>query len=251
MADVPRPFEAYRGNGEYVFVSYAHADAATVYPDLAALQDAGFNVWYDEGISPGSRWTSELADAIDGASLVIGFLSPSAVASENCINEIEFAVSRRRPILVVHTEETALPAGLELSLGGRQALMRHRLDLAAYRQRLTESAEKLLAGGDPHIPPPPKKPALPRPMLLSLLVVLAAAAVYFATSLQTPPSSELPLAIAVRPFDTAAADPDSRLFAAGIADDLVMRLDHWRTLPVIARGSSFSADLPTDPIEAG
>ena len=36
MPGADKPFEAYRGDGPYVFVSYAHADSESVYPDLAA-----------------------------------------------------------------------------------------------------------------------------------------------------------------------------------------------------------------------
>jgi hypothetical protein len=50
---VERPFPAYAGDAPYIFVSYSHDDAATVYPELSRLKDAGLNIWYDEGISDG------------------------------------------------------------------------------------------------------------------------------------------------------------------------------------------------------
>jgi len=271
MADPTRPFEAYRGDEDFIFVSYAHADATTVYPDLVGLKDAGFNIWYDEGISPGSRWTAELADAIENCTLFIAFLSPNAVASENCTNEVEFAVGRKRPILVVHTEPLEMPGGLELSLGGRQAIMKADLGSEAYQTRLTETAATLIKGGDPFVPrtqPSAQESGRSsgRPMMLAAAIVLMAGLVYLATLFDTapaPPPSDLRLAIAVRPFETgedrgtaststgANTGTDNRFFADGIADDLVMRLGHWRTLPVIARGSSFAADLPPDPVAAG
>ena len=51
-----RPFPAYQGDAPYIFVSYAHDDAALVYPEITRLKEQGFNVWYDEGISPGATW---------------------------------------------------------------------------------------------------------------------------------------------------------------------------------------------------
>jgi TolB-like protein len=255
MAGSQKPFPAYRGDEPFIFVSYAHDDAESIYPDLRSLHEAGFNVYYDEGISPGSRWTTELAEAIERASLFVAFLSPSSVGSENCTNEVEFAVSRKRPILVVHVAETPLPSGLELSLGGRQALKKYELDPEAYYSRLTDAVGKLLEGRDPAIL------SSSRPRLSSSLLVLAAAALLVAgvawflnSGVDTeviPSQSDLRLAIAVRPFDTSAADLEGEFFADGVADDLVMRLGHWRTLPVIARGTSFARDLPTDPVAAG
>ena len=53
-----RPFPAYQGDEPYVFVSYAHDDAPVVYPEISRLRDQGFNIWYDEGIEPGSRTVS-------------------------------------------------------------------------------------------------------------------------------------------------------------------------------------------------
>lgn len=49
-----RPFKAYQGDEPYIFVCYAHDDAARVYPEIARLREVGFHIWYDEGISPGS-----------------------------------------------------------------------------------------------------------------------------------------------------------------------------------------------------
>ena len=48
-----RPFPAYKGDDSYIFVSYAHADADEVYPEITWLKEAGINIWYDEGISAG------------------------------------------------------------------------------------------------------------------------------------------------------------------------------------------------------
>ncbi len=59
-----RPFPAYSGNEPYVFVSYAHKDSNAVFPELKWLKDQGFNIWYDEGISPGTEWREELGQAI-------------------------------------------------------------------------------------------------------------------------------------------------------------------------------------------
>lgn len=60
-------FPAYKGEDPYVFVSYFHEDSAVVFTEIRWLKDQGFNIWYDEGISPGASWRQELADAIDGA----------------------------------------------------------------------------------------------------------------------------------------------------------------------------------------
>ncbi len=43
-------FRPYEGNEKYIFVSYAHVDGDIVYPIIERLHDAGFRIWFDEGI---------------------------------------------------------------------------------------------------------------------------------------------------------------------------------------------------------
>ena len=71
MASDKLPFEAYRGEDDYIFASYAHADSSTVYEELARLNNQGFNLWFDEGITPSSRWSDELAGAIDRSAVFL------------------------------------------------------------------------------------------------------------------------------------------------------------------------------------
>ncbi|HJN52309.1 MAG: toll/interleukin-1 receptor domain-containing protein [Pseudomonadales bacterium] len=68
-----RPFPAYKGTEPYIFVSYAHEDAEMVYPEIARLRDQGFNIWYDEGISPGSTWRDEVALALTQCKVAISY----------------------------------------------------------------------------------------------------------------------------------------------------------------------------------
>ena len=104
-----RPFTAYKGSDPYIFVSYSHGDAAEVYPELVRLREAGFNLWYDEGISPGSTWRDEVALALTQCSLFLFFVTPRSVASANCQQELNFSLSRERKMVRVHLEDTVLP----------------------------------------------------------------------------------------------------------------------------------------------
>jgi TolB-like protein len=119
-----RPFAAYKGSEPYIFVSYAHEDAALVYPEITRLRDQGFNIWYDEGISPGSTWRDEIAAALTQCRVFLFLITPRSAGSSNCLKEVNFALSRERKILAVHLESTQLPVGLELSLSDMQAIIR-------------------------------------------------------------------------------------------------------------------------------
>ncbi len=105
-----RPFRAYKGEDPYIFVSYAHADAALVYPELVRLKAHGFNIWYDEGIEPGQTWRDEVALALTQCRVFLYFVTPRSIASSNCLKELNFSLSRERKVLSVHLEQTRLAA---------------------------------------------------------------------------------------------------------------------------------------------
>ena len=131
-----RPFPAYKGEEPYVFVSYAHKDATSVYPELTWLNDRSINVWYDEGIDAGTEWREELAGAIKRASLFIYFITPESVRSENCRKEVSFAIDQKIPLIAVHLAPTDLPDGLNLTLSDRQAILKHEIPDKEYREKL-------------------------------------------------------------------------------------------------------------------
>ncbi len=113
-----KPFAAYTGDEPYVFVCYAHEDSSAVYPEIQRLHESGIRIWYDEGISPGTRWSDELARALGKASVVLFFCTPRSVQSRHCQDEVNFALDGERPVLVVQDGDVDLPPGLRLRLGG-------------------------------------------------------------------------------------------------------------------------------------
>jgi adenylate cyclase len=52
------------------------------------------------------------------------------------------------------------------------------------------------------------------------------------------PASNKP-SIAVLPFNNMSGDPEQKYFADGITEDIITALSRWRTIPVIARNSTF------------
>ena len=92
-----------RGKGgrvPYIFVSYSHKDAASVFPELTRLKEEGFNIWFDEGIEAGAEWREEIGSAILDARIFLYFVSQDAVQSENCRKEVALADKQRIPTIV-------------------------------------------------------------------------------------------------------------------------------------------------------
>jgi TolB-like protein len=208
-----RPFTAYSGEDPYIFVSYSHADAALVYPELKWLHDQGFNIWYDEGISPGSTWRDEVALALTQCRLFLYFVSPRSVASSNCLKEVNFCLSRERKMLCVHLEKTDLPVGLELSLSDMQAIMCTDHSPDAYRKKLEDSLGSLL-------------PRQLQPVDLT-----------FASDDSKSPTDEK--SIAVLPLVNRNLDAENEYLSDGIAEELINGLSRLKDLRVASQMSSF------------
>lgn len=136
------PFDAATGDHPYIFISYAHRDASRVYPELERLNREGYAIWYDEGIDPGNEWPQEIAKALDGCQLFICFISGNSANSNNCRNEINYALNQNKQFLAIYLEETDLPGGLALRMGDLQAIMKHRMAEESYHRKV----EKVLSG---------------------------------------------------------------------------------------------------------
>jgi hypothetical protein len=137
--DLVPPFEAYNGDSPFLFVSYAHKDANSVFPEITYLHEQGYRIWYDEGIDPGNEWPEEIGKALSLCSFFIVFISSNAVSSQNVRNEINFALNKTKPFLAIHIEDTSLPTGLELRMGDIQAILKYRMSEENYCRKLSKT----------------------------------------------------------------------------------------------------------------
>lgn len=137
------PYPAYRGKEPYIFVSYAHLDSKEVFAEIKRFNEAGYNVWYDEGIAPGNEWTDEIADALAGCSLFVVMITPTSAPRENVQNEINFALDERKPFLAIHLKETELKRGLKLQIGTKQAILKHKMSEEEYEYKLIDAFTRM------------------------------------------------------------------------------------------------------------
>ncbi|MBQ3489981.1 MAG: toll/interleukin-1 receptor domain-containing protein [Clostridia bacterium] len=106
---------AYNGNRPYIFISYSHRDTAKVVSLIAAMQNRGYRVWYDQGIEGGSEWANNIANHLRNCSAFVAFISHNSMASENCLDEISYAKSNNKPSLMIFLEEQVeLPEGTDM-----------------------------------------------------------------------------------------------------------------------------------------
>jgi TolB-like protein len=216
-----KPFPAYEGEAPYFFVSYAHEDAERVYPEMSWIRDAGFELWYDDGIHVGTVWRRALADSLSRAAGLIYFATERSVVSSNCLREINFALDEDKPLFVLQLDDAPLPAELRLSLSDRQSLRRSQFDEPAYRARLTAALSAV-------VEPRSREAAAPLP------------------EEEPPRATRLP-AVALLPLTTRAGDDDLAFWAEGVAEELARLLSqrYFRVVTVRA------ADVGASPRELG
>jgi hypothetical protein len=142
------PSPAAQASGQrYVFVCYSHDERELVLEQVRWLRQNGFEVWIDEVMDAGNRWTEDLARAVEGCAAVLFFLSPRSTASRHCLDEIHFALECGRPIVPVEVETVTLTPGLRLSLGGTHRIFMNRLSLGDFREKLASGLRAAMIGG--------------------------------------------------------------------------------------------------------
>jgi TIR domain. len=103
-------FTPYEGKRPYLFISYSHRNSQEVLETITLLHQRKVRLWYDEGIPAGNDWPKNIETHMRSSAMVLFFLSKTALASNNCLSEIETAVALKKPVLYF-TLDDAQPEG--------------------------------------------------------------------------------------------------------------------------------------------
>src|ERR1022692_3185372 len=97
-------------SGGATFLSYAREDSDFALRLVKVLRAAGTNVWMDQlEISAGQNWDAAVDDALKVCSRLLLVLSPAAVTSANVMNEIRFALDRKKTIIPILYRDCEIP----------------------------------------------------------------------------------------------------------------------------------------------
>lgn len=88
----------------HIFISYSHQDREFARKLVEELRKKNFNVWIDENIQPGDRWTKEVVNALISSAAIIVIMTIEAEQSEWVEREILLAHKYQKPIfpLLLH-----------------------------------------------------------------------------------------------------------------------------------------------------
>jgi hypothetical protein len=127
IVSIKPPFSAYDGIKPYLFCSYAHSDMNEVFKIINKINQMGYRIWYDEGITPGIEWPEAIGRALLKCDQYIVFMTPNAINSRNVRNEINLAYSKEKDLLVIFLEPTRLSGGMQLQLGTVHCIKKYEL----------------------------------------------------------------------------------------------------------------------------
>jgi TolB-like protein/Tfp pilus assembly protein PilF len=237
-SEPPEPFNAERIT---LFLSYSHADEGRARRIKAALEQAGYTVWWDELIEGGAVFASSISSALETADVILVLWSSISVESDWVRDEA--AQGRERHRLVPLSLDGTRPP-----LGFRQYQM---IDVSQWRGRPTASEfaalERAIAAAVGQEAPAPKarRSGISRRTALVAGGAAAAAAIYGSTFLffdrdWLGGETEEP-SIAVLPFKNLSGDPGQAYFSEGLTEEVRAALIRLDALQVLAATSSEKA----------
>jgi adenylate cyclase len=191
-----------------IFVSYASEDRTRIEPLVAALEAAGYSVWWDGHLRGGSMFSKEIETELKAAHAVVVVWTEPAVNSRWVADEAELALRSNKLVPICLDD-------LEPPIGFRQI---QTIDFASWSAASGGAEIQTLIEAVAHLVGP-----------------TSAAAQSLQTQDHHPPNAS----IAVLPFVNMSSDPEQEYFSDGITEELLNLLAKIKGMRVTARTSSF------------
>ena len=107
----------------HIFISYSRRDSQFVDALRYQFESNGIPVWVDRtDIQGGSKWRSEIVQAIDEADSVVIVLSRHSIQSDNVRKELDVAEGFKARVIPLEIEPVAIPPDFQYQLAGLQRI---------------------------------------------------------------------------------------------------------------------------------
>ena len=227
------------GDKPRIFLSYAHGDQQQAQRLAAALQRAGYDVWWDALIEGGSRYAETIDEALRTVDAVLVLWSKQSVASDWVRDEAGQGRDRHR--LVPLSLDGTLPP-----IGFRQI---QTIDISRWRGRADsrefEAISRAIAAAvreEPVPVPPTQGRGISRRQALAAgaggAVILAAGGATVAWRSGLLGGGNGSPSIAVLPFKNLSGDPGQAYLSDGLTEEIRAALARNAGLMVLAGTSS-------------
>ncbi|MGN6057458.1 MAG: TIR domain-containing protein [Sphingomicrobium sp.] len=233
-----------------LFLSYSREDEPRARRLAAALEHAGYTIWWDALIAGGEAYSRSIAEALEIADVIIVLWSRHAVESDWVKDEA--AQGRERHRLVPLSID-----GMQPPLGFRQYQV---IDISHWQGRKTapeiaaigRAIDSVLGSGRA-APASTVTPVSRRTMLIggsAAAAAVAAGGAWLAWERGLVGGGPAALSIAVLPLRNLSADQSQDYFADGLTDEIRTALTRIQALRVLAGTSSESANKDGGDVKA-
>ncbi|MXP43094.1 TIR domain-containing protein [Allopontixanthobacter sediminis] len=235
--------EGTAANQPTIFFSYSRTDQKRALPLVAALEDAGYTVWWDGLLEGGQRFLETTENALESARAVVVLWTPTSVNSHWVHDEA--TRGRDRGCLVPLAMDGAMPP-----LGFRQFQTITITDGTAVRDDPAIAALIRAVAAQHDGPPAPRSGGFtdlskPKPLAFGRRTVIGGAAVVAGTGILAGwwtgligGSAAAANSVAIMPFDNLSGDAAKAYFTDGLAAEVRTRLSRNPLLKVAAQTSS-------------
>lgn len=231
----PEPSEAKRIT---LFLSYSHDDEVRARRLAKSLQQAGYDVWWDDLIEGGTAYAKSINSALETADVVIVLWSAASVESDWVRDEAALGRDRQR-LVPLSLDGTRPP------LGFRQYQFinfRHwRGRRGAHQFVALERAIAAAVGHDVERLALPRRPVSRRSMMLAgsgAAAIAIGGGTFWAWDRGMFSRTPEPISIAVLPFKNLSGDPQQDYFSEGLTEEVRAALVRLDALRVAAATSS-------------
>lgn len=224
-----------------VFLSYSRDDQKRALPIIAAIEAAGFTVWWDGKLAGGERYLPATESALENARAVVVLWSARSVSS-HWVRDEATRGRDRNCIVPISIDGTEAPLGFRQfqtidfsSWKGRSDAPELRRLIEAIARRCDREAEPVL---------PPRRSALPsrRALVIGATAIgIVGAGGLGAWMAGLFGSGTTTNSVAVLPFENLSEDRGRDYLAQGISAELRSALARNRALKVAAQASSEAA----------
>ncbi len=120
---ITSPFQADEEK-PFIFISYSHKDSERIFVIIKRLYEAGWKIWYDEGLTIGDSYDKEIERHVAECSVFLLFVTENSQNSKYIdINEVPWGVKYKKPII-----KCILDEGTDIPVVGKIPLVTIELD---------------------------------------------------------------------------------------------------------------------------
>lgn len=229
-----------------VFISYSRKDYDRVSSIAKNIEASGFTVWWDQRISAGDEFTSEIQKQLENAASVLVIWSEASVQSPWVRDEATLALKERK-LIPARIDQSEPPLGFRQFQTSDLSSWNDDVNDPKFQQIVSQFKTHCVATNPSAqatgtIPGHQNKAALSRRVALGSIGAMGAAGALWGILYRrrNPDANLDQVTIAVMPFENLTSEDENRFLARGLSEQVLNALANVNGLQIIASASSFS-----------